>query len=365
MFESVATIPNVILWLTNDSFSSSTISRMKIRLLYEHVDTPMGGLNTFFRNFHEFASKDSRVELVNDGEVPDVVLTSGSMRSPSDILKNHQILNVACGRSLQSPIGWLTKNRSARVVFRVDGLKQIYAGTSNVKAADDRLINNIKNADAVVCQSEYSRRCFVDKGVSLPKNTKVIFNGANTFGHIADPTLLSDSQTLRLVSSSWSMNDNKGFSTIAEFSCSQQVEVNHVGRWPKNTDPKHVKLLGERHYREIPSILKNCHYLLFPSRNEACPNTVVEALSAGVPVMYHPSGGTIELCADDSYGIKLPEESLQNENLEHFISQARDNYTDLAKRLAKYSSKFGFRDCYDKYIGFLGLCCDSVSPNSK
>lgn len=338
---------------------------MKIRLLYEHQDSPMGGLNTFFRNFHEFASKDSRVELVNDGEVPDVVLTSGSMRSPSDILKNHQILNVACGRSLQSPIGWLTKNRSARVVFRVDGLKQIYTGKSNVKAADDRLINNIRNADAVVCQSEYSRMCFIDKGVSLPTNTKVIFNGADTFGHIAEPTHLSDSQTLRLVSSSWSMNDNKGFSTIAEFSCSQQVEIIHVGRWPKNTDPKHVKLLGERHYREIPRILTNCHYLLFPSRNEACPNTVVEALSAGVPVMYHPSGGTIELCAGDSYGIRLPEESLQNENLEHFISKARDNYTDLANRLAKDSSKFGFQDCYDKYIGFFGLCCDSVSSSLK
>lgn len=338
---------------------------MKIHLLYEHVDAPMGGLNTFFRNFHEFASKDSRVRLVNDGEVPDVVLTSGSMRSPSDILKNYQILNVACGRSLQSPIGWLTKNRSARVVFRVDGLKQIYAGKSNVKAADDRLINNIKNADAVVCQSEYSRKCFADKGVSLPTNTKLIFNGANTFGHIADPTLLSDSQTLRLVSSSWSMNDNKGFSTIADFSCSRQVEINHVGRWPKNTDPKHVKLLGERHYREIPRILTNCHYLLFPSKNEACPNTVVEALGTGVPVIYHPSGGTIELCEGDSYGIRLPEESLQNENLEHFISQARDNHRDLAKRLAKHCSKFGFQDCYDKYISFFELCCDSISPSSK
>ena len=104
---------------------------------------------------------------------------------------------------------------------------------------------------------------------------------------------------------------------------------------------------------------------MFPSKNEACPNTVVEALGAGVPVIYHPSGGTIELCEGDSYGTRLPEESLQNENLENFISKARDNYDILANRLAECSSKFGFQDCYDKYINFFELCCDSISPSSK
>ena len=325
---------------------------MKIHLLYEFQDAPWGGLNTFFRNFFEIASSDPNVTVVPCGNAADIVLTQGSMRSPRKILKGYQLLNAACGRSLDSPLGRITRKKNAKVVFRVDGLKRIYTREEKGTAADNRLIKNISNADAMVYQSEYSKECFSNKGILLPEKNTVITNGANSFGHKADRKALAKIRRLRLVSSSWSTNNNKGFSTIAEFSCSEQASIVHIGRWPRKTDPKKVKVLGEKHYREIPKILADFHYLLFPSRNEACSNTVVEALCVGLPVLYQPTGGTAELCANESYGIRLPEDLSEIVMVNQFLTRARDKYIELSERVAANSALFGYENCYDRYINY-------------
>ena len=36
-------------------------------------------------------------------------------------------------------------------------------------------------------------------------------------------------------------------------------------------------------------------FLFFPSENDPCPNTVIEALLSGVPVCYNKKGGTVEI----------------------------------------------------------------------
>ncbi len=325
---------------------------MKICLLYDHQDAPFGGVNTFFRNFSELAQNDSNITVVKSGDISDIVLTSGSMRSPKKILKDYQLLNVASGRSLGSPVGRVTKKKKAKVVFRVDGLKQIYTKERVGRTSDDRLIKNIKNADAVIYQSNYSRECFAGRGMLLPDDNIVITNGANNHGYKVDRKSLARNQRLQLVSSSWSMNENKGFSTIAQFSCSDQVNIVHIGRWPSKIDPERVKVLGVKHYLEVPQILANFHYLLFPSRNEACSNTVVEALSVGLPVLYHPSGGTSELCANESYGIRLPNGTNGMQGVEQFLIRAREEYCELSERVSDNLALFQYENCYYKYINY-------------
>ena len=39
-------------------------------------------------------------------------------------------------------------------------------------------------------------------------------------------------------------------------------------------------------------------FLFFPSERDPCPNTVIEAMLAGLPVCYNKIGGTVELVRD-------------------------------------------------------------------
>ena len=59
-----------------------------------------------------------------------------------------------------------------------------------------------------------------------------------------------------------------------------------------------VRLRGTASRRRLPKEYRAMKILYFPSMNDPCPNTVVEAILAGVPVCYHPSGGTPELVRD-------------------------------------------------------------------
>jgi glycosyltransferase involved in cell wall biosynthesis len=44
--------------------------------------------------------------------------------------------------------------------------------------------------------------------------------------------------------------------------------------------------------------MRSADLLFFPSEEEPCPNTPIEAMASGLPVLYHPSGGTPELVGD-------------------------------------------------------------------
>ena len=61
--------------------------------------------------------------------------------------------------------------------------------------------------------------------------------------------------------------------------------------------------------KQIGEVLRLGDFLLFPSKKDACSNVVVEALASGLPVLYHNSGGTPELCRNSKYGLALPEKN--------------------------------------------------------
>jgi len=52
-------------------------------------------------------------------------------------------------------------------------------------------------------------------------------------------------------------------------------------------------------------------FLFFPSENDPCPNTVIEAILAGVPVCYNPLGGTKELVKDCGLPLDKLQEMLE------------------------------------------------------
>jgi len=64
-----------------------------------------------------------------------------------------------------------------------------------------------------------------------------------------------------------------------------------------------VHFLGRLPHTKIPFWMSACDLFCLPSRNEGCPNVILEALACGVPIVASHVGGIPQLIKDSSQGI--------------------------------------------------------------
>jgi glycosyltransferase involved in cell wall biosynthesis len=70
----------------------------------------------------------------------------------------------------------------------------------------------------------------------------------------------------------------------------------------------HVQLTGAYTQQQAPDIYRSADAYVMTKHNDPCPNTVLEALACGLPVVYSASGGVPELVGSDGgVGIEAPE----------------------------------------------------------
>ena len=75
----------------------------------------------------------------------------------------------------------------------------------------------------------------------------------------------------------------------------------------------------------------------------------MEALASGIPVLYHNSGGTPELCGHAKYGVQLPENPAEFPQL---IEKAKKQYCKLRRNILENIEEFTFTRCFNEYIEF-------------
>jgi len=325
---------------------------MRIGLLYGHTDKPWGGVNTFFRAFAARAARDSGVVLADAPRRADVVLSAGHYYAPGRMLTARQASNMSHGLPLWHPRGLFgVRGSKVRLVWRVDGLRSVYAGGS-IDKADRVLVRNLPLGTGTVFQSEFSRYCFDRAGYAHPRPDVIIHNGAAE--HLFYPANGSRKKAGKfvLVSNSWSTNESKGFEVLKAFAALDGVEVRHVGRWPEKLDPGGVRLLGARTEPEIADILRTADFFLFPSRFDACSNAVVEALACGVPVLYHRSGGTPELCRGGRFGVGFGHDDDTVCDPRFVMDEAMERDAAMRGDLREHLAEYGFERCYVAYIEF-------------
>jgi glycosyltransferase involved in cell wall biosynthesis len=112
-----------------------------------------------------------------------------------------------------------------------------------------------------------------------------------------------------LVSSSWSKNMIKGFDTYSYLDKTldfDRFEYRFIGQSPMTFD--HISLSEALPSAGLAEKLRECDIYITASRNDPASNSLLEAITCGLPVIYLNSGGHKEIAGFAGIGFDRPEE---------------------------------------------------------
>lgn len=102
-----------------------------------------------------------------------------------------------------------------------------------------------------------------------------------------------------------------------------------------NFEFPNVELEGLKKREKIPAEYRKMKMLYYPSQNDPCSNTIIEAILSGVPVCYNEPGGAPELVKD--CGTTLENAEYMLHNLEEYRSRClQRNDLHFDKVMEKY-----------------------------
>ena len=200
------------------------------------------------------------------------------------------------------------RRAGCRTLHRVDGPLATYRGFDD--GTDRKIADwNREFAQGTVMQSEFSLRAH--QAMKLEFREPVVIPNA------VDPELFHppkeranlQGRKLRVISASWSDNRNKGADIYEwldrnlDFS---RVEYTFVGRMA--SELKNIRVVPPVPSHELAEFLRENDVYLTASRNDPCSNSLVEALSCGLPAIYLKSGGHPELVGKAGLGFDTAEE---------------------------------------------------------
>jgi len=203
----------------------------------------------------------------------------------------------------------------AKNILRLDGL-YFDKNNPNCDNLNYPIFKCYEQFDQVVFQSEFSKKVY-QAFTGLEKNNVVIHNGVpSSFNPSVVPKLPDERAKeygkVCITSASW--RRHKRLEELVEaFRSPKLKHVCLMVLGGKDYDigmgiPSNVFMLGKYPHWELPSIYASADAMLFISWLDSCPNTVVESLACGVPVMCSHNGGTPELIRENGVILQLEED---------------------------------------------------------
>jgi glycosyltransferase involved in cell wall biosynthesis len=314
---------------------------MKVFSAYKTIDKPWGGANNFLRALWQEMYDCYGITFVEDPGKADIAFFNQMSAGPGSGSKKYQWKDIKKIRKT---------NASSKIVIRAINLDKLvgqlpwwkyYLGVGFRK--DRNAIKALQSADCIIYQSQYQKKLYDSCGIK-PKMFRIIHNGAaRSFSAEATRPVLLEDQDLIILSVSFSTGKYKRHDYIAEISKIPGVKVLYAGSWPENVNPQKTILQGVVDHTTLLELMRQAHYLFHPSVHDVCPNTLLESLYAGMPVIYNSALETgLEIAG--IHGIPYnPDNPMET------ILFARNNYKKMIQALSFDKTKYGIERAAEDY----------------
>lgn len=256
-----------------------------------------GGGNSFLRGFSDSLGKSGQLTI--DWREADFVLINSFPFSGLRRWVNHLDLIRR-------------KRPNVKVVHRIDGPISVSRGYPRQEYIDRAVFEiNRRFSDLTVFQSQWSMNESLKLGFSKSSEVRVIGNAVNK--NVFSPVLKKgvEADKIRIVTSSWSGNPQKGMSTYSFLD--RELDF---GRYdyqffgPQQTFAS-VKNMGRVGQSELASRLQQSDFFITASRNDSCSNSLLEAMACGLTPLALDHGGHPEIIGDPAFLFKTNEELLE------------------------------------------------------
>ncbi len=279
------------------------------------------------------------------------------------------------------------RRRGIRVVQRLDGVNWVqrvkWSGVKYSVRAEygNFMLSLIRSrfADRVIYQSQFIRKWWEDwYGVAKAPAT-VIINGVDltTYTPEGESERPTDVYRMMLLEGSLARGLNSGLfhavSVAEKLSAKYPMEVVVAGTVDEATKKQinsvlsvssvvnlSVKFLGTVPRAEIPKLARSSHMMYCAEVNPPCPNSVIEAMACGLPVIGFDSGALKELVSEDAgcivpYGanpwkLETPDISALAESAGEVLEK-QNQFRAAARKRAE--AEFGLDQMVESYLKVL------------
>lgn len=290
---------------------------------------------------------------------------------------------LVVGGTKHLPTIWRAQHRGIRIVQRLNGMNWIHrkqkTGIKHYLRSEygNLILSSIRKhfADAIVYQSQFARSWWQTAYGRSNVESTVIYNGVDLetyhpdgFHHRPD-----DHIRILLVEGHLGQGNESGLMNAIQLvetlqsRFSQPIELMVAGKVPQeiidkvsNVTKIWLTWAGVISRDEIPTLDRSAHLLFSADLNAACPNSVIEALACGLPVVSYATGSLPEILENDAgrtapYGSNYWE--LEPPDVNFLADAATDVLTNLEqfrrKARAQAVKMFSLDNMVEEYLKIL------------
>jgi glycosyltransferase involved in cell wall biosynthesis len=254
-----------------------------LKIQFPHNPSNIGGPSSFQTRFIDELKKNNIIILAPESKIkPDLIFVIGGTKRFFWLLFN--------------------KLRGVEVIHRIDGLDSNFQiDFKNIKFNFLKIIRNLNVilianiiADKIVFQSEYIK-IFWENYLFFKKNFSIIYNGVNI--NTFKPN--DNCREKDIICIEGSVNSDYAVSILNSVNKYKITLIGHVEKkYLNKIKNKNINILGIVNRDDIPHYLNQHKIYLCLEPNPPCPNSVIEAMSCGLPIVGFNSGSLKELVKD-------------------------------------------------------------------